>query len=431
MKICGGKALGDARLYLAYRGCWLARPFSRLSRIPLRWPDYSRITFRALGFDEMTTAFDFEPVFKSNVALSVFDYVAHGSDSEWTMLRNREAFEWIDIVSRPALDVSAVNLSTELFGLKLESPLFVAPSRIASGTHPEGTPGMRRGASDAKTLYMIPSPSDPGFHQADRVLKYWNDTVKAGSYPFFWQFYPSNDLKASREVLEKMQADGARAIAITCDQQSPYYPRDIEDRNLGGNPIIKKPKEGVMSFAHGPRGPCVNCHNDGRGGAMDATPIGRNSKGRWWYTWKYLDQIREFIKVPMLAKGIITPEDAELCIQHGLDGVYVSNDGGRALCYEPSTIEVLPDILAAVRGRVPVLFDGGVRHGIDVFKALALGAKAVGLGRAPMWALGAYGAPGVTRLFEIMQKELVAAMAKAGRPTVASLDPSAVKAHFV
>ena len=188
-----------------------------------------------------------------------------------------------------------------------------------------------------------------------------------------------------------------------------------------------------MTAPHEPRGACAACHNDGRGGEVqqDITPAGRNSQGCWWYTWKYLDQIREFIKVPMLAKGIITPEDAELCIQHGLDGVYVSNHGGRALCYEPSTIEVLPDILAAVRGRVPVLFDSGVYHGTDAFKALALGAKAVGLGHASRWALGAYGAPGVTRLFEIMQKELVTAMAKAGRPTVASLDPSAVKAHFV
>jgi len=194
---------------------------------------------------------------------------------------------------------------------------------------------MRRGTSDAKTLWFI--PSEPGFHEADRTrsIKAWNDTVKAGNYPFFWQFYPDKDLKAAREVLEKMQADGARAIAVTCDQQSPYYPRTAEDRNLGGKPIIKKLGMKYTAVPHVDRGPCASCHNDGRGNATDATPTGRNSKGRWWYTWKYLDQIREFIKVPMLAKGIITPEDAELCIQHGLDGVYVSNHGGRALCYEP------------------------------------------------------------------------------------------------
>jgi len=128
----------------------------------------------------------------------------------------------------------------------------------------------------------------------------------------------------------------------------------------------------------------------------------------------------------------MTPEDAELCIEHGFDGIYVSNHGGRSLCYLPSTLEVLPEILAAVRKRVPVLFDSGVRRGADAFKALALGATAVGIGGRPtQWAMGGYGAPGVTRLLEIMKRELAAAMAKAGRPTVASLDQAAVKTHFV
>jgi isopentenyl diphosphate isomerase/L-lactate dehydrogenase-like FMN-dependent dehydrogenase len=213
-------------------------------------------------------------------------------------------------------------------------------------------------------------------------------------------------LKDSQEALEKMQTDGAKVIAVTCDMQSPYYPRDVEDDNLGGKPRATKAKQ-------------------------DVPPPLRNARGNWWYTWKYLDQLREIIKVPMIAKGIVTPEDAELCIQHGLDGIYVSNHGGRSLCYEPSTIEVLPEIMTAVRGRVPVIFDSGVYHGADAFKALALGAKMVGLGRAPRWGLGAYGAPGVTRLLEIMQKDLAATMAKYGRPTVASIDQTAVRPHFV
>ena len=136
---------------------------------------------------------------------------------------------------------------------------------------------------------------------------------------------------------------------------------DVEDRNLGGKLIIKKAQGSSYDPPPPAEGRLRGLSQRRRGDVpQDITPPGRNSQGRWWYTWKYLDQIREFIKVPMLAKGIITPEDAELCIQHGLDGVYVSNHGGRALCYEPSTIEVLPDIVAAVRGRVPVLFDSGV-----------------------------------------------------------------------
>ena len=363
---------------------------------------------RALGIDEVMTSFEFEPIFKANVPLPLFDYVAHASDSEWTLLRNREAYGWVEIVSRTAVDVSAVSLSTELFGLKLDSPLFISPSGRQFLTHPQGTPAMRKGANDAKTLMVIPGGVGGDGANTDKA---WDDTMKAGTYPFFWQFYPNKDLKTSRATLEKMQTAGARAITITFDQQSAFYPRSAQDHYLREDLNDVRDAPTVMN--------------------KDTTPMSRDSQARWWYTWKYVDQIREFIKVPMVAKGIITPEDAELCIQHGLDGILVSNHGGRSLCYEPSSIEALPEILAAVHGRIPVLFDSGVRRGSDAFKALAMGANAVGLGRASRWALGAFGAPGVTKLFEIMNKELAVTMAKAGRPTVASLDPSAIKTHFV
>jgi isopentenyl diphosphate isomerase/L-lactate dehydrogenase-like FMN-dependent dehydrogenase len=149
-----------------------------------------------------------------------------------------------------------------------------------------------------------------------------------------------------------------------------------------------------------------------------------------WYSWKLFDQIRPFVKTPLLAKGILTAEDARLCIEHGLDGVYVSNHGGRSLDYAPSTLEVLPEIVREVRGRVPVLLDSGVRRGTDILKALALGASAVCVGRAPRWGLGAYGAPGVQRVLEILQAELVDAMAHTGRSTLASIDSTLVRTDF-
>jgi isopentenyl diphosphate isomerase/L-lactate dehydrogenase-like FMN-dependent dehydrogenase len=124
------------------------------------------------------------------------------------------------------------------------------------------------------------------------------------------------------------------------------------------------------------------------------------------------------VKVPLLAKGILTAEDARLCLEHGLDGIYVSNHGGRSLDYSPSTLEVLPEIVAAVAGKAPVLFDSGVRRGSDALKALALGATAVCLGRVPRWGLAAYGAPGVQRILEILQTELTQAIAQTGRPIV-------------
>ncbi len=149
-----------------------------------------------------------------------------------------------------------------------------------------------------------------------------------------------------------------------------------------------------------------------------------------WYSWEFIDQIRPLIKVPFLAKGILTPEDARLCIEHGLDGVYVSNHGGRSLDYDPSTLEVLPEIVDAVQGRVPVLVDSGFRSGSDVLKAIALGAKAVCVGRAARWGLGAFGAAGVQRVLEILQGELIIAMARTGRPALESIDRTLVRTHF-
>ncbi len=140
--------------------------------------------------------------------------------------------------------------------------------------------------------------------------------------------------------------------------------------------------------------------------------------------------IRPMVKTPLIAKGVITAEDARLCLEHGVDGIYVSNHGGRSLDYEPSTLEVLPEIVAAVGGKVPILFDSGVRRGADALKALALGANAVCLGRVPRWGLAAYGAPGVQKILEIVQAELVQAMAYVGRPDLASIDKTVVRADL-
>ena len=156
----------------------------------------------------------------------------------------------------------------------------------------------------------------------------------------------------------------------------------------------------------------------------------RLGTGRLWYTWQYLDDIRKLIKVPMLVKGILTAEDARLCVEHGMDGIIVSNHGGRSMDYGPSTLEVLPEIVAAVNGKVPIITDSGYRRGTDILKALALGAQAVMLGRTTRWALGAFGAPGVQRLLEILQGELVEAAAAAGRSTLKSIDSSLVKTNF-
>jgi isopentenyl diphosphate isomerase/L-lactate dehydrogenase-like FMN-dependent dehydrogenase len=154
------------------------------------------------------------------------------------------------------------------------------------------------------------------------------------------------------------------------------------------------------------------------------------STSRLWYDWRYLDEIKRIVKGPMLVKGILTAEDARICVQRGYDGIIVSNHGGRTLDYVASTLEVLPEIVDAVGGKIPVLIDSGFRRGSDLVKAMALGASAVCLGRAARWGLGAFGPAGVQRLLEIVQSEFREAMASTGRKTLASLDRTAVRTNF-
>lgn len=352
---------------------------------------------RALGLDEMLTAFDFEPVFFANVPLAVFDYTAHGDESEFTKRRNREAFDWVDVVAGPAADATSVNTSTEVLALEMEFPMLVAPTGTQRGLHPDRELGMYRGATAAGTPMIINS----GLSVPIREL------AAAATGPTWYQFYPQQDLDQSRDMLEAAQEAGCQAVVVTVDRQAGYYERDLHSRHLRGGP-----PSGAASRRPAPRNPY---------GVPD---------NRLWYTWQYMEDIRRFIEVPILMKGILTTEDALLCVERGWDGIIVSNHGGRSLDYGPSTLEVLPEIVDAVRGRIPVLVDSGFRRGSDILKALALGAKAVCLGRTTRWALGAYGAPGVQRLLEILQQELVQAMANAGRPTLASLDRTAVRTHF-
>lgn len=353
---------------------------------------------RIPGFAEMASAFDFEPVFRANVPQAVYDYTAHGADSEANIRRNRDAFGWVDIVPRTAVDVARVDSRTTLFGLALDYPLFVAPTALQVALHPDGEIGMRQAATATKTPFIISNNSS---QPAEKI-------AAAATSPVWFQFYPRRNLDESRTMLDRVQSAGCQAIVVTVDQQATFYERTQHLRNLGGRP---RPATATAP-AGGPRSPY------------------RVPETRLWYEWRYLEQIRPFIAGPLLVKGVLTAEDARLCLEHGAQGIIVSNHGGRSLDYGPSTIEVLPEIVAAVQGRVPVLVDSGFRRGADVFKALALGANAVCLGRATRWGLGAFGVPGAQRVIEMVQAELVAAMAAAGRRSLADLDRSAVRVRF-
>jgi 4-hydroxymandelate oxidase len=359
--------------------------------------DHSRVP----SLDELATSFDFESVAYAKLPRYNFDYTAYGTDGEFTLRRNREAFDWVELVPKRTLDMGSPQTSTEVLGTKMAFPIMVSPSSGHALLHPEAEMGTYKGATAASnTPYIVSNASSVPFEKI----------APAAKGPLWFQLYPKQELDDNRELLEKVQEIGARAIVVTLDQVAAEHERALHDRNLTAAATARPPARGSR-------------------GATPHNPY-RLMEYRLWYTWKFFDQIRPMVKVPMLAKGIVTAEDAKMCLEHGLDGIYISNHGGRSLDYTPATLEVLPEIVDAVGGKVPILFDSGIRRGTDILKALALGASVVCLGRVPRWGLAAYGPQGVQRVLEIMQAELVQAMAYTGRPTLASVDHTLVRTDF-
>ena len=357
--------------------------------------DHSRVA----GMSEMLTTFDFEAVTREKAARTSYDYMAYGVDGEFTLRRNRQAYDWVELVSKRIAAPGIPQTATEVFGTKMAFPIMVSPTGSQGLLNADGDMATHKGAQAASNTPMVVSNNSS--FTFDKV-------AAAATSPLWVQLYPKPQLEPNQTYLEGAQANGAKAVVVTIDQQASSYERSMHDRNLGG-------RGGVTSSRFG--------------NARPNNPY-RVSDNRLWYEWKFFSDIRPFVKVPIIAKGILTAEDAKMCLEHGVDGVYVSNHGGRSLDYDPATLEVLPEVVDAVGGKVPVLFDGGIRRGTDVLKALALGANAVCLGRVPLWGLGSFGADGVKRVLEIMQAELVQAMQFTGQTSVASIDRRIVMTNF-
>jgi isopentenyl diphosphate isomerase/L-lactate dehydrogenase-like FMN-dependent dehydrogenase len=362
--------------------------------------------YRAKGLAEMQTSYDFELVFRGNVSQPVYDYTAHGDGSEFNLQRNRHAFDWVDIPAvRTPIAASQVDLSSELLGVKMKFPILIAPTAAMVPLHPDGEIGMFKAATAASGTPMILSTNT-----STPVAQ----VAPAAPGGTLWaQFYPQQNIAVTQQWMDTYQNAGCKGITVTVDQQAAHYERSLMDRNLGGR--VRTAGVGTGSST----------------AVLTGAARYRVNTARLWYTWDYIDTCRKLIKGPMLIKGIQDGEDAKLAIAHGADAIIISNHGGRSMDYGPSTLEILPEIAAAVNGRIPVLFDSGIRRGADIFKALALGADGVCLGRAARWGLGAFGTAGAQRLIEILQQELVQVAAAAGCARLSDIDKSTVKTNFV
>lgn len=418
---------GRRRALASFAGLFAASPLLKAQIDPHSLIGHKRVP----RLDELVDAFDFEAICYRNIVLERYDYMAHGDGSEWNLRRNRQAFDWVDIVPGKAINPAAVDMSSTILGVPMRFPIFTAPTSGQGQMHPDGEIGMYRGATAANALAAFASGTTVPLQKV----------AAAATGPRWQQFYPIPDLGASAKSLQMYQDLGAKAIIITVDQQASVYERDLHDRHLGG--VIQTGGGGrgggggnaaaaaaAAALASGGPIPMAGTGEPGVGKFPQFSKY-RVSNRRLWYNWDYIDEVRKFIKVPVIIKGIVTAEDAEICVKEGVDAIIVSNHGGRSMDYGPSTLEVLPEIAAVVNKKIPVMIDSGFRRGSDVFKALALGADGVSLGRATRWGLGAYGADGVRRLLEIIQAELVHAAAYAGRATLKSIDKTAVKTNFV
>lgn len=387
-------AIRDLSLFLA------GSPFLKSQQLDLPYSPE-----RLPGLDDLVNVFEFEPLCRQRIPKERYDFIAGGVDNEWSLRHNREAFDRITFRPRMLVDVSKMDLSTTLFGRKIEMPILIAPTAGHQAAHPDGELATVRAATQAKTLMIVSTNSS---YPIDKVCA---AAKEAGGEPPWFQLYPGPDLDGTWERVEKAMDAGCKVIVLTVDAgYNSHRERLLRDRLASQVPPgVPSPQSARRRAPQGPPLPY----------RLQATLMAQ-------LTWKFYDDLKKFAKVPVLIKGILIPDDAKRAVEHGADGIVVSNHGGRYLEYAPATIEVLPEIVEAA-GKMPVLVDSGFRRGTDILKALALGAKAVCVGRPPLWGLGAYGQPGVARVLELLQAELALAMGLSGRPNLQSIDRSLVK----
>jgi 4-hydroxymandelate oxidase len=321
---------------------------------------------------------EFEPLARQRLPREVWEYISQGAADELTLRRNREAFDAIRLRPRVLVDVSRIDTRLELFGQKLDFPVLLAPVAGQGRMHARAEPEAARGATAAGATFVIST------FASSRV----DEIARAARGRAWFQLYVQRDRGVTKDMVQRAEAAGCTALCITVD--GPVVPMRDREKRLG----IRPPYSGAS------RGGRVSpLYAD----AIDST-----------VTWETVAWIRSFAKTPVLIKGITAPDDARRAAADGLAGVIVSNHGGRNLDTMPATIEALPSIVEAAGNRTAVLLDGGVRRGTDVLKAIALGARAVLIGRPYIWGLVVDGATGVQRVVDILRDELETAMGLCG-----------------
>ncbi len=333
--------------------------------------------------DDAVNVWDFERVAHENNLAQHWDYLHMGVDDYETRVANREGFQRLMLRPRRLSAEPATGFSTsiEILGQQFNSPLFLCPVAALQAFHTQGEVGAGRAARGRGVLQL----------QSHVSSNSYEEIAEARGEPHWFQIYTNPDMNVNQRIIDRVAAAGCPTLVWTIDLLGG------SNRELSRRSLVGEGRESEL---------CQQCHQHQEGYQR---PMNRDVGGpageRPAYTWNWVNRLKEMSDMNLVVKGIVTAEEAELAIEHGADGIYVSNHGGRAVNSLWSTIDALPEVVAAVRGRVPVMIDSGVRRGGDIFKALALGADAVGIGRPYVWGLGAFGEEGVDRVIQLMMAE--------------------------
>ena len=333
-------------------------------------------------------------------------YITGAAGDELTLRWNREAYDKLRINPRVLTDVSKLDTTTTVFGVKLAHPILVAPTAYHRLVHAEGELATVRGVGAAAGMMGISSFATTSVE----------DIAKAASGPLFFQLYIQPDRGLTREMVERAHEAGCKAICVTVD--SPVA--GARNREARARFALPEGLERPNLKPRGGQGPAASVTHRAPEGSIFSSVLDPS------LTWKDIAWVKSISKVPVWVKGIVNPDDALRAATEGVDGVMVSNHGARNLDTLPATIDALPRIAAKVEGRVPLIVDGGVRRGTDIIKAIALGAQAVMIGRPVLYGLTVGGADGVEKVINTLRQELEMALALSGRRSLAELDASVI-----
>ncbi|KAF7851164.1 hypothetical protein BT93_L4391 [Corymbia citriodora subsp. variegata] len=341
---------------------------------------------------EITNVMEYEEIAKNKLPKMVYDYYVSGAEDQWTLQENRNAFSRILFRPRILVDVSHIDMTTTVLGFKISMPIMVAPTAMQKMAHPDGEYATARAASAAGTIMTLSSWATSSVEEV----------ASTGPGICFFQLYVLKDRNVVAQLVRRAERAGFKAIVLTVD--TPRLGRreaDIKNRFALPPYLTLKNFEGLDLGK-------MDKTNDSGLATYAAEQVDRS------LSWKDVKWLQTITTLPILVKGVLTAEDTRLAIQAGAAGIIVSNHGARQLDYVPATIMALEEVVKAAQGKVPVFLDGGVRRGTDVFKALALGASGVFIGRPVVFSLAAEGEAGVKKVLQMLRDEFELTMALSG-----------------